>query len=70
MAKKIFKAFRMKGFFSLLLLEGVFILLCIPVGIVCGRLNLSDNSVYGVIVAYVFLTMLAVPFIHRLFILK
>ncbi|WP_288477775.1 hypothetical protein [uncultured Pantoea sp.] len=70
MVKNTFKAFRMKNLFSLLILEGAFILLCIPVGVLCGRLNLSDNSIYGIIVAYVFLSMTAVPFIHRRFILK
>lgn len=70
MANKIFKALRMKGFLSLLLLEGTFFLLCLPVGILCARLNVSDNSIYGIIVSYLFSSMTVVPFIHKRFILK
>lgn len=70
MVKKNINASRMKSFFSLLLIEGVFLLLCIPLGIICGRLDVSEGSIYSIIVAYVFLSMAIVPIIHKRFILK
>ncbi|MDH2066988.1 hypothetical protein [Pantoea sp. GD03673] len=70
MIKKNRNASRMKNVFSLLLIEGGFLLLCIPLGIMCGRLDVSEGSLYSLIVAYVFLTMAIVPVIHKRFILK
>lgn len=70
MIKKNLNASRLKNIFSLLLIEGIFLLLCIPLGIMCGRLDVSEGSIYSIIVAYVFLTMAIVPIIHKRFILK
>ncbi|EIB96765.1 MULTISPECIES: hypothetical protein [Pantoea] len=60
----------MKKFASLLFIELLFLLFCIPVGMVCAALNLSESAMGGIIVSYVFLSMALVPAINKRFILK
>jgi len=59
-----------KGIFSLVFLELLSLLLCIPVGYFYATLSTSETSVTGIVITYLFLSMALVPFIHKRFILK
>lgn len=59
-----------KKIFSLLFLELLSLLLCIPVGYFYATSNTSETSVTGIVITYLFLSMALVPFIHKRFILK
>jgi len=57
--------FDKKKILTFIFLELISLTACIPIGILCAYLNVSNDTMSGIIVTYLFISMSAIPFVYN-----
>ncbi len=57
--------FNKKKILTFIFLELISLAACIPIGILCAYLNVSNDTMSGIIVTYLFISMSAIPFAYN-----